>query len=123
MERAVALKKLRKILGGKFGYRFDPRAPDTDERNAAREEAKALSEHCKAAEAARDARRDALLAADDEYQRLKETAQALRDAKETAWSVAHHYRVTVGTSSGMFFHVRAQGSSWEDVIKQLETKR
>ena len=35
------------------------------------------------------------------------------------FSVVHHYRFTVGTSNGMFFHIRAQGDSWEEVIEKV----
>ena len=123
MERAVALKKLTKILGKGLRYRVDPAAPDPDARALAREQAKRLSVEHKATLDARDARQRAVLAADAEYQRLVVEERRLRDAKDRVWGMAHHHKIMVGVVSGIFFHVKAQGSSWEDVITQLETKR
>lgn len=76
-----------------------------------------------AAEDAMEARRKAILEADAEYQAL---VAAWREAKDTAarnQSVAwNSYKITVGVTNSMFFHVKAQGDSWEDVIGQLTAK-
>jgi hypothetical protein len=119
MERAVAIKKLGKLLGKSLGYRVDPRGLNAEDRDAAAREARALSAEYKFAEEAEVARRKAILDGDAEYQRLRAEAKRLRDAKDTAWSKSHHFKFTVGTSNGLFFHVRAQGDSWEEVIETL----
>jgi hypothetical protein len=119
MERAVALKKLGKLLGKSLGYRVDPRGLNAEDRDAAVREAKALSAEYKLAEEAEAARRKAILEGDAEYQRLRTEAKRLRDAKDTAWSKSRHFKFTVGTSNGIFFHVRAQGDSWEEVIETV----
>ena len=123
MERAVALKKLRKILGDKLGYRVDPKAPDAEVRAMARTRSVELSAKLRVVDAAREARRAVILAADETYRNLAAEAVLLRDARDKASSTSHHFRVTVGLVSELFFSVKAQGDSWEDVIKQLETKR
>jgi predicted component of type VI protein secretion system len=123
MERAVALKKLRRLLGDKLGYRIDPKAPDAEVRAQARTDAKRLGEEYQIASNARRARLAALLAADAEYQQLEAEATRLRNARDKASGTSHHYRFTVGLVSELFFSVKAQGDSWEDVIAQLEAKR
>lgn len=119
MERAVAVKKLGKLLGKSLGYRVDPSAPTQEERDEAKQELAALTAARKAAEDAKRARFEAILAADDEYQRLFAAAKAARDAEQKVASKLHHFRFTVGTTNSMFFHVKAQGDSWEEVINKL----
>ena len=123
MERAVALKKLRRLLGDKLGYRVDPKAPDAETRAAARAEAVRLAADYKAVSEARKAREEAILAVDATYQALAQQAQALREARDRASGKSHHFRFTVGVSNSIFFSIKAQGDSWEDVISQLEAKR
>jgi hypothetical protein len=36
--------------------------------------------------------------------------------------VTRHYKITVGVSNSMFFHIKAEGDSWEEVINQLTKK-
>lgn len=122
MERIVAIKKLGKMLGKSLGYRVDPRGLSSEEREAATAEAKTLNAEFKLAEEAEAARRKAILEGDGEYQRLRAETKRLREAKDRAWSRSRHFKFTVGTSSGIFFHVKAQGDSWEDVIEKLDTK-
>jgi len=123
MERAVAIKKLGKILGKSLGYRVDLKAPDQDDRDEARAKMREVAPERDALKAAVEARREAILQADAEYQRLK---AELKNASKTYADLAEitsHYRFTVGTSSGMFFTVRAQGDSWEEVIAKLTAKQ
>ena len=122
MERAVAIKKLGKMLGKSFGYRVDPKAPSSEERDQATTEARSLSAEFKTAEEAEAARRRALLEGDTEYQRLRAETKRLRDAKDGAWSKSRHYKITVGTTSSIFFHVRAEGDSWEEVIEKVSAE-
>jgi predicted ribosome quality control (RQC) complex YloA/Tae2 family protein len=123
MERAVAIKKLGKLLGKSLGYQVRADAPTAEERAQATEEAKALNAEYKVAEEAEAARRRAILEGDAEYQRLRAETKRLRDAKDMAWSVSRRFKITVGRSNSMFFSVEAEGDSWEDVIEQIERKR
>jgi predicted membrane chloride channel (bestrophin family) len=123
MERAVAIKKLAKILGKTLGYRVDDTAPNAEQRAAAKAqlaEAQALRDK---ARQQRDERYKAILAADQEYQDLVALHKgAQKVAEQLSYQAHHHYKFTVGTSNGMFFHVRAQGDSWEEVIDELTKK-
>jgi hypothetical protein len=122
MERAVAIKKLGKILGKSLGYRVDPKAPDQDDRDRAREDLRDAVTEREALEQQKKARMQELLQADAEYQRLKAArAEAGKHCEELS-SITHHYRFTVGVSNGMFFSVKAQGDSWEEVISKLTEK-
>ena len=123
MERAVAIKKLGKILGKSLGYRVDPTAPNQDERDEARAKLPDASARRKALSDQMDARRLEILRADTEYQRLKTAhAEAEKHFSELR-SISSHYKITVGTSSSMFFTVRAQGDTWEQVIEKLTAKQ
>ena len=123
MERAAAIKKLGKLLGKSFGYRVDPTAPDKDARAEAREILRVTGPQREAIGKAVTARREALLKADAEYQRLLEDYRTATLHCDRLSATLHHYRFTAGNSNGMFFHVKAQGDSWEDVIEQLTEKR
>ena len=119
MERSVAVKKLGKLLGKHFGWRVDSAAPDAEERAEAKAQLPALRTAEEQAEAAMKARREAVLAADREYQAMVAEHKAARDRRHKVSVVTGRYRITVGTTSDLFFHVRAQGDSWEDVIAKL----
>lgn len=121
MERAAAIKKLTKLLGKKLGWRINPKAPTTDERQAAREaipaaiaERNRLKELC-------DTRHRQLLA-DPEYQRLNSERKAAADNVEKLSSITRHYKITVGTSEEIFFLIKAEGDSWEEIISKLTAK-
>jgi hypothetical protein len=75
---------------------------------------KALSEQL-------EARKVEILQADARYQQLKSDHTQANKVCNDLLSRIRHYRFTVGTSSGMFFVVKAQGDSWEDVIAKLTT--
>jgi hypothetical protein len=119
MERAVAIKKLGKILGKSLGYRVDPKAPDQDDRDEARTKLTAASEAKKLLNERMIARSREILEADAEYQQLKAAYGEARKSCEELSEIVRSYRFTVGTSSGMFFMVKAQGDSWEQVIAKL----
>jgi len=119
MERAVAVKKLTSLLGKKLGYRVDREAPDAEERAAIKQRFdEARVRHDELKQRRRD-RFEAVLAADAEYQALHKACAAAHDEMQKAGSGLHSYKFTVGTSNGMFFHIRAQGDSWEEVIAKL----
>jgi predicted nucleic acid-binding Zn-ribbon protein len=122
MERSVAIKKLGKLLGKHLGYRVDDKAPKRDERDEARAALKTAVEQRNALRDARETRMQAILAADSEYQRLKAEANAASDRVHALQSITGRYKFTVGTSNSMFFHVKAQGDTWEEVIGKLNAK-
>lgn len=122
MERAVAVKTLGKMLGKSLGYRVNPKAATAEERAIVKQQLPALTVAKQEAEKAMKDRREAILAADQQYQDLIAAYKEARECQERAFSITRHYKITVGTSNGMFFHVRAEGDSWEEVIEKLSTK-
>lgn len=122
MERAVAIKKLGKILGKSLGYRVDPKAPDQDDRDEARAKLREELPKREALDKAMKDRRAEVLLADTEYQRLKAEHAAAAEVCSKLSSTSMHYRFTVGVSNSMFFTIKAQGDSWEEVISKLTVK-
>src|SRR3972149_1660086 len=111
MERAVAIKKLGKLLGKKLGYRINDKAPSQEEKEIAKAaSAKAVEERNKLKEQ-RDARYRAILAADAEYQSLHAAHRAATERVDKLLSITRHRKPTVGTSEVMFFLVKAEGDS------------
>ena len=123
MERAVAIKKLGKLLGNKLGYRVNDKAPTQDERDAARAELTPAIEERNALQQRRDERRKAILAADAEYQSLCADSRAASERVDKLSSITRHYKFTVGTCNGMFFTVRAEGDTWEEIIAKLAPQK
>ena len=123
MQRSDAIKKLGKLLGKSFGYRIIDKAASPDERAAAKLEIAAAVEERNRLKERRDARHNAILEADVEYQNLFAAAKAASDRVSTLQSITMHYKFTVGTSNGRFFHVKAEGDSWEDVITKIENQQ
>jgi hypothetical protein len=122
MERAIAVKKLGKLLGKHLGYRINPKAPSQEEREAAKAQmALAVEERNKLKEL-RDARFRAILDADQEYQSLHAAHKAAYEHVHELSSIMLTHKITVGVSNSMFFHVKAEGDSWEDVIAKLEKR-
>lgn len=119
MERTVALKKLGKLLGPKLGWRINPKAPTPEEREFAKMALPLAIEEKKRLQEQRQVRYLAILAADAEYQSLKAAAKAATDRADHLSSVTRHHKITVGTSEGMFFLVKTEGDSWEEVIGKL----
>jgi len=122
MKREDAVKKLGKLLGKCFGYRVDRDAPGADEHAEAKAQLPTLRTAEEQAEAAMKARREAILAADLGYQTLVEDYRAARARRHAASSAASRYKITVGVTTELFFHIRAQGHSWEDVIEKLTSR-
>ncbi len=122
MERSAAIKKLGKILGKSLGYRVDPKAPDQEGRDEAMAKLRDARPLREALNSQMEARRRAILQADPEYQQLKASHAAAQRICEELAAITGHYRITVGTTSSMFFHVKAQGDSWEQVINKLTEK-
>jgi hypothetical protein len=120
MERAIAIKKLGKLLGKSLGYRVDPNAPLADEREELRATLKEASTKVDALLKQKELRIKALLDADAEFQRIKAEHATAKKARDRLASRCYHYRFTVGTNDGLFFVVKAQGDSWEEVIGKVE---
>lgn len=119
MERSVALKRLSKVLGKKARYRVDQSAPSADEREASRVELSGAVAERNAANERLTARYNEILNADAEYQALKSTAIAARKRVEQISSRAYRKKITVGIDNGLFFHVKAEGDSWEEIFEKL----
>lgn len=123
MERSIAIKKLGALLGKSLGYRVDSKAPDEDERTEARAKLKSASAERDTLGKQREARLQEILQADAQYQRLKAAHAGAKKRCDELFSISHHYRFTVGVSNGMFFHVKAQGDSWEEVIAMVAKEK
>lgn len=118
MNKTQALSKLRTIIGAKLGYRVDDTAPDEEGRERRRAAYREADIAARAAREAAEARRQSLLAGDAEYQTLRAAAIKAAAYKEALPS-SHHYRITVGRSESIFFSIKAQGDTWDDVVSQL----
>lgn len=123
MERAVAIKKLGKILGKKLAYRIDDRAPTPEKRAEAKAELPSATQESIKLKEKRDARYKAILAADVEYQNLFAAHRAASERVSELHSITRHYKITVGTNEGLFFLHKAEGDSWEEIINKLESKK
>jgi len=127
MERAVALKKLQKLIGKKMGYRYDPNASSPEEREEAKAQLTQAVAERDATEKTMNERRRAILAADAEYQAAVAARKQAGDRVSKLNGIIHRKRVTVGWSNNIaglgFFHVDAEGDSWEEVISKVEAKR
>lgn len=119
MERSVAIKRIEKLLGKKLGYRVNDKAPTPEERAAAKTALPAATEDRNRMKELRDARYKAILAADAEYQSLHAAHRTACERVDALWSTTRHYKITVGTSEGMFFVHKAEGDSWEEIIDKL----
>ena len=120
MERAVALKRLRRMLGKEFAYQFDPRAPEPERRIAAINKRAELVANKERSTKALNERYRYLLDNDAEYQRLSAEAKVAREALSANEGFIHRRKITVGTSNRLFFHVKADGDSWEEIFEKLK---
>jgi PHD/YefM family antitoxin component YafN of YafNO toxin-antitoxin module len=123
MERAVAIKKLRQMLGNKFAYVINANAPGAEKRQEAYELFKKVNATRDELAKELQARSAAVLAADPEYQRLKERYHTTRQHAEQLGATARHYKIEVGRDEKLFFHVDAQGDSWEEIIAKLKANK
>lgn len=123
MERQTAIKKLGKLLGKQFAYRVDSDAPSKEERDEAREKLKVTAELKRTVLAEKEARIRMVLEADPEYRRLRDTGKMLSDQCTALLSITGRHKFTVGRSGRIFFHVDAEGDSWEEVIEKVERTR
>lgn len=120
MERAVAVKKLSRLLGKSLGYRVDPKGKTREEREEAQAALKAASEKANDLERQRKARIDHLLENDAEFQKIKAAHEVAKKEQSRLVGICHHFKFTVGKCEAGFFFVKAQGDSWEEVIAKVE---
>jgi hypothetical protein len=120
MERASAIKKLGALLGKNFGYQVDSHAPSADERVAAKEMLKPQTAKCSELERRMNDRRNEILNADATFQKLKTEYTEAREEREKLSSLMGQYKITVGTSTNLFFMVKARGDTWEEVIRKVQ---
>jgi hypothetical protein len=123
MERAVAIRKLTKLLGKKLGYRVDGGAPSSEERAAANAELQAATKWRNTLKEERDRRCNAILAADATYQSLRARHEAANKQVADLSGKTYRHKITVGVSNDLFFVVKAEGDSWEEVINKIETRK
>jgi hypothetical protein len=123
MERTVALKKLGKLLGNRLAWRVNPKAASPDEREAAKAAFPEAAAERKRLTELREARYRAVLEADTEYQTLRAQERAARDRAEKLSGLMLCRKITVGVTNSIFFEVKAEGDSWEEVIGKLEAKK
>lgn len=123
----VPTRRLQKLLGNKAAWRVNPKAPDAAGRAAAAAVAEDLANDAKSALDAMNARREELLKADAAYQTLRADYDAAKKARDDNSGRRHWYPISVGTISGVagmdFFHVKAEGDTWDEVIKKLESSK
>ncbi len=121
MNATQALTHLRKAWGKDAGFKDHkcPTSPESrDAAHVARREAKARKDE---AEAAMLARRDATLAADAEYQQLKAAYKKAQEALEAApWP---GYRYSGGTVGSMFFSVKAEADTLDELVEKARAKK
>jgi hypothetical protein len=125
MERAVALRRLRKILGKEFGYQVNTSSIPRDLREAEKPEFEAAVQRRDRAQAELTRMRTehmAKLEATDEYKAAQQELRNCRQMTESLGARQHMRRFTVGTANRLFFHVDAQGDTWEEVFAELERK-
>lgn len=122
MSPAQAQARLRKLYGKRAYWRVDDRAPKAPERAAAAASIPTLRTDLDVVKEAMDAKRRELLS-DPTYKRMCAEYDAAHKAFEHACYCACWYRVSVGSTNGIGFHVEGQGDVWADAIADLERKR
>ena len=122
MDKSTALRKLRKILGKKFGYREAPTALVGEQRAQALIDMKGAQQQLQEARRQLTERREALLQIDPEYQRLLGVVRLADSEARLCQSVAYVRRITVGTVGELFFHVEAEGDNWQEVVDKVTAK-
>lgn len=122
MERTTALKKLERLLGKKLAWRINPKAPTPEERETATAAFPEAAAERKRLTELREARYKAILDGDAEYQSLRAQERAARERTDNLSGIMRCRKITVGTNEGIFFLVKAEGDSWEEIIGKLTTE-
>jgi methyl coenzyme M reductase subunit C-like uncharacterized protein (methanogenesis marker protein 7) len=124
MERNAALKIIQKLMGNPkgFGYRVDSKALDAEHRAAAKVELEILTAIQKDATDRMEERKRHLLQ-DPTYVELVEKAKAVRKHVDEVRGEVYARKITVGISNSLWFSVKADGDSWEEIIKKLSADK
>lgn len=125
MQRSTAMKKLNQLLGKGAGYRIDDKAPTQADRDAAKAELPAAVKERDKLRAELEARREAVLLADPEYQALKEALSAARKRADHLSGTTYRHKITVGKTimDGLMFSVMAEADTWEEIFEKLTKKK
>lgn len=125
MERNVALRRLQKRFGKRFGWRENKGYRPADERATARERGHELRRAVDQISEEMKRLREELLR-DPVYQNLMARYKELKAEQDQAFSISHVKRFDVGTLDdlgfGGVFHVLASGDSWEEVFRELKKR-
>jgi len=116
MNRKEGIAKLQKLYGKKAMYREAASALVGEKRAAVLAEIPGLRTESERLAELVKARRQAILAADPEYQSLLLASKTAQAAYDEAKPAHYHRRVTVGYSSGFGFHVEGEGDNWQEAI-------
>lgn len=122
MNATQALTALRKLLGPKAGIQDSGKASSPEQRAAERELYLARKAIKDAAAAAMTSRREAILAADSEYQRRRAEHDAARALLEKTGH-GYRYRYMAGTLGALFFTVEAEGDTLQEVVDKVRAKK
>lgn len=123
MERKVAIKKLERLLGNRLAWRINPTAATQEDREAAKAALPEAQAERKRLYELREARYRAILEADAEYQSLRAQEKEARERAAKLSGIIYSRKITVGIDNGLFFHVKAEGDSWEEVIGKLTPQK
>ena|SRR5579864_1169478 len=118
---AKILKQLKDALGSNLAYRINDHALDAAGRAAKHVELTAVAARFKDANERMEARRRELLS-DPIYRELQASVTELRKARDELAGYMHARKYSVGACSGMFFHVKADGDTWGEVLEKLRAK-
>jgi hypothetical protein len=123
MERTVALKKLERLLGKRLAWRINPKAASPEDREAAKAAFPEAAAERKRLSELREARYKAVLEADGEYQSLRTQELAAKSRAEKLSGIMYSRKISVGVNDGIFFHVKAEGDSWEEIIGKIVSNK
>lgn len=121
MTRQQAVKRLGKVFGKKAAYRVTDGAPNA----ADREKAQAATRELNALRSELEARQTSLrlkLLDVPEYRELTEHIADVKKQQSALTGIMLSYKFTAGYLGMGFFHVEAQGDTWEEVFDKLTKK-
>jgi hypothetical protein len=125
MERSVALRRLRKILGKEFGYQVNESSIPREVREDEKPEFEAAVKRREKAQTELTRMRTehmTKLEATDEYKAAQEELRQCREKASHLGARQMMRRFTVGTANRLFFHVDASADTWEEIFAELQRK-
>lgn len=114
----AALTRLQKTLGKNAGIQDDKRPSSPELREQQRAQRIAARAAFETAKIALDLRRAEVLAADARYVALKREYEAALKAREAAPHPS--FRYCAGTASTLFFSVKAEADTLEELVQKVE---